>query len=147
MDHFGNFQAHLMVSDYEFDQSIGVSALTSILPMNTQDWSPLGWTGWISLQSKGLTLSTLSSFFPSSAPIISPTFWPRSSGENKRRNAWCSLSRSPIVVCQCWVTLTEAAYIWMDLLGSWDLCLPCSPGPIIVMLPAITSPGGTLSSY
>ena len=35
-------------------QSIGVSASTSILPMNTQNWSPLGWTGWISLQSKGL---------------------------------------------------------------------------------------------
>ena len=33
-------------------QSIGVSALASVLPMNTQDWSPLGWTGWISLQSK-----------------------------------------------------------------------------------------------
>ena len=32
-----------------------VSALASILPMNTQDWSPLGWTGWISLQSKGLS--------------------------------------------------------------------------------------------
>ena len=35
-------------------QNIGVSASTSVLPMNTQDWSPLGWTGWISLQSKGL---------------------------------------------------------------------------------------------
>ena len=34
-------------------QSIGVSASTSVLPMNTQDWSPLGWTGWISLQSQG----------------------------------------------------------------------------------------------
>ena len=34
-------------------QSIGVSASTSVLPMNAQDWS-LGWTGWISLQSKGL---------------------------------------------------------------------------------------------
>ena len=33
----------------------GVSASTSVLPMNTQDWSPLGWTGWISLQSKGLS--------------------------------------------------------------------------------------------
>ena len=31
-----------------------LSASTSVLPMNTQDWSPLGWTGWISLQSKGL---------------------------------------------------------------------------------------------
>ena len=36
-------------------QSIGVSASTSVLPMNTQDWSSLGWTGWISLQSKGLS--------------------------------------------------------------------------------------------
>ena len=36
-------------------QSIGVSASTSVLPMNTQGWSPLGWTGWISLQSKGLS--------------------------------------------------------------------------------------------
>ena len=36
-------------------QSIGVSASTSVLPMNTQDWSPLGWTGCISLQSKGLS--------------------------------------------------------------------------------------------
>ena len=34
-------------------QSIGASASTSVLPMDTQDWSPLGWTGWISLQSKG----------------------------------------------------------------------------------------------
>ena len=37
-------------------QSIGVSASTSVLPVNTQDWSPLGWTGWISLQSKGLSI-------------------------------------------------------------------------------------------
>ena len=35
--------------------STGVSASTSVLPMNTQDWSPLRWTGWISLQSKGLS--------------------------------------------------------------------------------------------
>ena len=35
-------------------QSTGVSASTSVLPMDTQDQSPLGWTGWISLQSKGL---------------------------------------------------------------------------------------------
>ena len=36
-------------------QSIGVSASTSVLPMNIQDWFPLGWTGWISLQAKGLS--------------------------------------------------------------------------------------------
>ena len=36
-------------------QSIGVSASASVLPKNTQDWSPLEWTSWISLQSKGLS--------------------------------------------------------------------------------------------
>ena len=36
-------------------QNIGVTASASVLPMNTQDWSPLGWTGWNSLQSKGLS--------------------------------------------------------------------------------------------
>ena len=36
-------------------QNIGVSASASVLPVNTQDWSALGWTGWISLQSKGLS--------------------------------------------------------------------------------------------
>ena len=49
----GSFQmSHLFTSG---GQSIGVSASTSVLPMNTQDWSPLGWTGWISIQSKGLS--------------------------------------------------------------------------------------------
>ena len=36
-------------------QSPGVSALALFFPKNTQDWSPLGWTGWMSLQSKGLS--------------------------------------------------------------------------------------------
>ena len=36
-------------------QSSGVSASASVLPMNIEDWFPLGWTGWISLQSKGLS--------------------------------------------------------------------------------------------
>ena len=36
-------------------QSFEVSASTSVFPVNTQDWSPLGWTGWISLQPKGLS--------------------------------------------------------------------------------------------
>ena len=49
----GSFQmSQLFASD---GQSIGVSASTSVFPMNTQDWSPLGWTGWISLLSKGLS--------------------------------------------------------------------------------------------
>ena len=49
----GSFpRSHLFASG---GQSIGVSASTSVLPLNTQDWSPLGWTGWISSQSKGLS--------------------------------------------------------------------------------------------
>ena len=36
-------------------QSIGVSASATVLPMNIQEWSPLGWSGWICLQSKGLS--------------------------------------------------------------------------------------------
>ena len=49
----GSFQmSQLFVSG---GQSIGVSASASVLPMNIQDWFPLGWTGWISLPSKGLS--------------------------------------------------------------------------------------------
>ena len=49
----GSFQmSHFFASG---GQSIGVSASASVLPMNIQDWFPLGWTGWISLQSKGLS--------------------------------------------------------------------------------------------
>ena len=49
----GTFQmSQLFASD---GQSIGVSASTSVLPKNTQGWSPSEWTGWISLQSKGLS--------------------------------------------------------------------------------------------
>ena len=49
----GSFpMSHFFASD---GQSFGVSASASVLPMNIQDWFPLGWTGWISLQSKGLS--------------------------------------------------------------------------------------------
>ena len=45
----------LMSQDFAWGgQSIGVSASISVLPMNIQDWFPLGWTSWISSQSKGL---------------------------------------------------------------------------------------------
>ena len=50
-------------------QSIGVSALTSVLPMNTQDWSPLEWTSWISLPSKG-PLKSLFQHHSSKASIL-----------------------------------------------------------------------------
>ena len=56
-------------------QSIGASASASVLPMNIQDWFPLGWTGWISLQSKGLSSllqhhSAKASILPCSAFFI-----------------------------------------------------------------------------
>ena len=47
----GYFMSQLFQSG---GQNIGASTLASVLPMNIQDWFPLGWTGWISLQSKGL---------------------------------------------------------------------------------------------
>ena len=50
---WGSFQMSQFFSSG--GQSIGVSASTSVLPVNTQDWSPLGWTCWISLQSNGLS--------------------------------------------------------------------------------------------
>ena len=50
-------------------QIIGVSASISVLPVNTQDWSPLGWTGWISLQSQG-TLKSLLQHHSSKASIL-----------------------------------------------------------------------------
>ena len=49
----GSFQINQLFASG--GQSIGVSASASVLPMNTQDWSPSGWTGWISLQSKRLS--------------------------------------------------------------------------------------------
>ena len=51
--HRGLFQ--WVSSSHQVAKVLGVSASTSDLPMNNQDWSPLGWTGWISLQSKGLS--------------------------------------------------------------------------------------------
>ena len=60
-------------------QSIGVSTLASVLPMNTQDWFPLEWTSWISLLSKGLSRVFSSTtvqkhqFFSSQLSLYSPT--------------------------------------------------------------------------
>ena len=51
-------------------QSIGVSASASAIPMNIQDWFPLGWTCWISLQSKGLTLKSLLQHYSSKESIL-----------------------------------------------------------------------------
>ena len=52
-------------------QSIGVSASASVLPINMQDWFPLGWTGWLSLQSK--RLKSFLQHHSSKASILQPT--------------------------------------------------------------------------
>ena len=62
----GSFQMSQLFSSG--GRSIGVSASTSVLPTNTKDWSSLGWTGWISLQSKGL--SSLLQHHSSKASIL-----------------------------------------------------------------------------
>ena len=58
-------------------QSIGVSASTSVIPLNIHDWFPLGWTGWISLQSKGLSKSSSTPHFKSiSSSVLSFLYSP-----------------------------------------------------------------------
>ena len=58
-------------------QSIGVSASTSVRPVNIQDWLPLGWIGWISLQSKGLSRVFLlwNLFYPECVLMAAAFFW------------------------------------------------------------------------
>ena len=62
-------------SSHQVAKILGVSASTSVLPMNTQDWFPLGLTGWISLQSKGLsrvfsnTIDQKQQFFSTQLPL------------------------------------------------------------------------------
>ena len=57
----------------ESGKSFGVSASTSVLPMNIQDWFPLGWTGWISLLSKDKTLKSLLQHHSSKASVLRPS--------------------------------------------------------------------------
>ena len=89
---------HMMCTKYWqlWQQSID-SALAPVIPMNTQDLSPLGWTGWISLQSKGLsrvfsnTTGQKHQFFSAqlfSQAIIHRLKWPKS---KKKKNPKCQL--------------------------------------------------------
>ena len=67
-------------------QSIGVSASASVLPMTIQDWSPLGWTGWISLHSKDSQESSPTPQFKSiNASVVSYSPWLQSMGSQKNR--------------------------------------------------------------
>ena len=64
-------------------QNIGVSTSTSVLPMNAQDWSPSGWTGWISLQSKGLSTVFSNTTVQKHQFITQPSLW-----SNSHIHAW-----------------------------------------------------------
>ena len=88
-------------------QSIGVSASASVLPMNTQGWSPLGWTGWISLQSKGLSrvLSKLTEGRGiTNSSLLAPTFHV---GERKHNSSPFSHAVSLKCWCRCWEAQME----------------------------------------
>ena len=118
-------------------QSIEVSALASVLPMNTQDWSPLGWTGWISLQSKGLsrvfsntTVQKHQFFGPHFAPALALC-----NGPNSEECASLWIGINPLLTYQLCLSLNsfcdKASRTWASLgfktryHGFW-LCL--SPG-------------------
>ena len=83
-------------------QSIGVSASASVLPMNTQGWSPLGWTGWISLQPKGLsrvfssTLELLQQ--PWGGDALTPFFFFSHSQVGRDRVFLCELNKGAFVL-------------------------------------------------
>ena len=81
-------------------QSTGVSALASVLPMNTQNWSPSEWTGWIYLQSKGL-----------SRVFSNTTVQKHHDRATKRAHTHTQSSSSATSRC-----------LWMQILLSWHLC-------------------------
>ena len=93
-------------------QSIGVSASASVLPMNIQDWFPLGWTGWISLQSKG-PLKSLLQHHSSKASILQhsaffivqlshPYITTRKNIALTRQNFTTKKGLSPLICCLGW---------------------------------------------
>ena len=85
-------------------QNIGASASASVLPKNIQDWSPLGWTGWISLQSKGLSR------------IFSSTTVQKHQFFGAQPSLWFS--------SHIRTRLLEKPLLWLDgpLLAKWCLC-------------------------
>ena len=89
-------------------QSIGVSASTSVLPMNTQDWSSLGWTGWISLQAKRLsrvfsnTTVQKHQFFCAQFFTVQPSYPYMTTGKTIALTRWTFVGQ--VMSLQCRVT-------------------------------------------
>ena len=124
-------------------QSIGVSASASVLPMNTQDWSPLGWTGWISLQSKGLSIvfsnTTVqkASILQHSAFFIVQLSHPHmTTGKTKALTRWTFVGK---VMCLLFNMLSRLVVTFLPknkhLLTSWLQ----SPSAVILEPPKIKS--------
>ena len=77
-------------------QSIRVSASTSVLPMNIKDWSPLGWTGWISLLSKGLSRVFSNT---TSLMVMYLDDWGQKERAVSQTIRLCLFTRTEVVVC------------------------------------------------
>ena len=75
-------------------QSIGVSASTSVLPMNIQDWSLLGWTGWISLEK---AMATHSRTLAWEVPWMEESGGLQSMGSHRVRHDWSNLAAAAAV--------------------------------------------------
>ena len=115
-------------------QSIGVSASTSVLPMNTQDCSPLGWTGWISLQSKGLsrvfsntTVQNSSPILQSSAFLIVQLSHPyiTNLNDSKAFNSLISISCSSFLVGEIKTHRRQETVYWVKCVKNFK-----EPGPL-----------------
>ena len=94
-------------------QNIGVSASASVLPMNTQDWFPLGWTGWISLQSKGL-----SRVF-SNTTVQKHQFFCAHHETQDTASSNTFSHRFPVSACQLSTALVSLLWVW-GLKASWN---------------------------
>ena len=104
-------------------QSIGVSASTSVLPVNTQDWFPLGWTGWTSLQSKGLSRVFSNTTVQKLALWVSKSFsletfhrgiaeWSKAEGITRRLWFSCCQSMGSQRLGCAWATELNWRYWW-----------------------------------
>ena len=133
----GSFQmSQLFTSD---DQSIGVSTSTSVLAMNTQDWSPLGWTGWISLTLKSLLQhknSKTSILLHSAFFIVQPSHPYMTTGKTIALTKWTFVEKVMSLLCNMLSRLVITFLPWSNrLLISWLQ----SPSALILELPKIKS--------
>ena len=94
-------------------QNIGVSASTSVLPMNTQDWISLGWTGWISLQSKGLSRVFCHT------TVQKHRFFCTKHETQVTASSNTFSHRFPISACQLSTSLVSLPWVW-ELKASWN---------------------------